>query len=445
MLAPPTPTARKQLRPQRRLAAPDRTAPRRRRQRRRQAPPRSTAQPQAADRSARRSSICCRGTPSPSGKIVRRLSCRPTRSHSAAASAARPARPVSRTASGIVVGAAARRPPGGQEPQPLLRERQRQPAGRGCATSGSAAPASPRSPQRRRASAATRRRLEQRCGSAPRRRAPHAIRLTSRVASSECPPSSKKLSWMPTRSTPSTSANSRAQDLLLRRARRRERRPRRQLRRGQRAPVELAVRRQRQPLQHHKRRRHHVVGQPLRQRPRAARRASAQPRCRRHHIGHQPLVARDRPPARPPPPAPPPDAAASAASISPGSMRKPRIFTCHPPGPGTPAPRPAASAPGPRSGTSGSPQHRTRIGHKPLRRQPRTVQIPRASPAPARYSSPATPTGTGSRPPSSTYTRVFQIGGRSAPRASGRPAGPARHVDRGLGRPVQVVQLNRGR
>jgi len=33
------------------------------------------------------------------------------------------------------------------------------------------------------------------------------IRLISRVASSECPPSSKKLSSMPTRSSPSTSAN----------------------------------------------------------------------------------------------------------------------------------------------------------------------------------------------------------------------------------------------
>ena len=34
------------------------------------------------------------------------------------------------------------------------------------------------------------------------------IRLINRIASSEWPPSSKKLSSMPTRSTPSTSANS---------------------------------------------------------------------------------------------------------------------------------------------------------------------------------------------------------------------------------------------
>ena len=47
------------------------------------------------------------------------------------------------------------------------------------------------------------------------------MRLISRVASSECPPSAKKSSSMPTRSTPQHLGKQPAQHLLLRRARRR--------------------------------------------------------------------------------------------------------------------------------------------------------------------------------------------------------------------------------
>ena len=91
----------------------------------------------------------------------------------------------------------------GQEPQPLLRERQRhplrprprrqrRPAGRACASSIASAAGVGASNTARTASSA-----------------PSTARtwLTSRTASSECPPRSKKLSPAPTRSTPRISAN----------------------------------------------------------------------------------------------------------------------------------------------------------------------------------------------------------------------------------------------
>ena len=81
-----------------------------------------------------------------------------------------------------------------------------------------------------------------------------------------------------------------AEDFLLRRARRAARVRRRQVRLGQRAAVELAVRRQRQLVESDDRRRHHVVRQ-------AGAEVLAQRRRRnapsdRHHIGDQPLVPR---------------------------------------------------------------------------------------------------------------------------------------------------------
>ena len=117
------------------------------------------------------------------------------------------------------------------------------------------------------------------------------MRPISRVASSEWPPSSKKLSSMPTSATPSVSANSAHSTASC------GVRGSRPLdigghhRRRQRPAVELAVRRQRQPLQHHERRRHHVVGQQpgemLPQRRRIGRRRAGL----RHHVGHQPQRA----------------------------------------------------------------------------------------------------------------------------------------------------------
>ena len=185
------------------------------------------------------------------------------------------------------------------------------------------------------------------------------MRLISRVASSEWPPSSKKLSSMPTRSRPSTSANSahRISSCGVRGARRTA--VRRQLGSRQRLAVELAVRRQRKPLQHHERRRHHVVRKAATkmrsQRPQGPRVSTGS----RNHIGNQPLVARhvlarnhrrlrtrsDAAPA----PLRSPQARCGTRAPSPGC----------PHGPESPKPRPHASAPSPRCGTSGSPQDQT--------------------------------------------------------------------------------------
>ena len=98
------------------------------------------------------------------------------------------------------------------------------------------------------------------------------------------PPSSKKLSSTPTRASPSTSANSPHSIASCGVARRTLQNARRKLRRRQRTPVELAVRRQRQTLQHHNRRRHHVLRQSSRQRsPKQSRLRHRSPRRRRPH------------------------------------------------------------------------------------------------------------------------------------------------------------------
>ena len=149
---------------------------------------------------------------------------------------------------------------------------------------------------------------------------------------------------------------------------------RRQLRRRQRPAVELAVRRQRQPLQHHQRGRHHVVRQLPRQRC---------PQAPRYPQPRPPPPPHSRSAAGSPGPScraitaacDTPACAASAASISPGSIRNPRSFTC-------------ASA-RPRNSSTPSDRHRARspvryirlpaapmpVGDKPLRRQRRPVQI----------------------------------------------------------------------
>ena len=83
----------------------------------------------------------------------------------------------------------------------------------------------------------------------------------------------------------------RTQDRLLRRPRRPMRMRRPKLRLRQRPAVELAVRRERQPLQHHQRGWHHVVRQLPRQR--GPQRRGVQHRARRrHHIADQPLPTR---------------------------------------------------------------------------------------------------------------------------------------------------------
>ena len=150
----------------------------------------------------------------------------------------------------------------------------------------------------------------------------------------------------------------RTQDRLLRRPRRPMRMRRTKLRLRQRPAVELAVRRQRQPLQHHQRRRHHVVRQLPRQR--GPQRRGVQHRARRrHHIADQPLAARAIRPrdhgglrhARPARSAPPRSRPARSGSRAASPARRR--------GPETPARRPPATAPGRRSGTSGRPPRRS--------------------------------------------------------------------------------------
>ena len=153
---------------------------------------------------------------------------------------------------------------------------------------------------------------------------------------------------MPTRATPSTSANSphRIASCGVRGARCSM--PGAKLRRRQRTTVELAVRRQRQPIQHHDRRRHHVVRQHLRQR-----------RTKPDSINHGPKAAAtyrrtlaatdiaDQPPARR---APSSRATTTACDTPPAAAARPRsrqaqsgsraASPARPPAPGTPAPRP---------------------------------------------------------------------------------------------------------
>ena len=90
------------MRPQRQLAGEIEALLRRLRQTPSAGSPRVTAVTASFGRAAAASRISWCGTPSVSGNTVRRLSCRATRSPSAASSAATSSAPVSRTASGIV-------------------------------------------------------------------------------------------------------------------------------------------------------------------------------------------------------------------------------------------------------------------------------------------------------------------------------------------------------
>ena len=206
----------------------------------------------------------------------------------------------------------------------------------------------------------------------PRRRRLR-IRLISRTASSEWPPRSKKSSSTPTRSTPEDLGEQSAQDLLPGVARGAARGRRARLGRGQRPPVELAVRRQRQRVEHHERRRHHVVGQLARQRaPHAPRRRSGGRRGG-HDVGDQPPVARTVLPRD--------HRGLRDAGGRPGRPRSrrarcgtPRIFTWSSAGPGTPARRRRSTAPRRRCGTSARPAAE-RVGHEALRGQAAAVQV----------------------------------------------------------------------
>ncbi|AIP67331.1 hypothetical protein DU27_5688 [Burkholderia pseudomallei] len=104
------------------------------------------------------------------------------------------------------------------------------------------------------------------CPAPPPPTAPAAGAIPGCTASSEWPPSSKKLSWRLTRAPHAAApARSRPVLLLLHPAALRIRRGVCVVRRrGQCAPVQLAVRRQRPRVQPHVRRRHHVARQVLR-------------------------------------------------------------------------------------------------------------------------------------------------------------------------------------
>ena len=292
------------MRPQRQLARQIEAPAGRRRQRRGKLGLASAAATASRSRAAAGSRIDCRGTPSCSGNTVRRLSCRSTRSHSARLQrrAVQPPHKPHRTA-GSHRGCCWRR----RIRSCRWRCRRPPPAGPGTTagaahrTAGSrpdaapppaaprsaAAPTSSRSDSAATLGASNRLRIATSTSSAAR------IRPISRVASSECPPSSKKLSSRPTRSTPQHLGKQPAQHRLLRRRA---------------APGALAgrtssgagsARRSSLPFgvsgsrsSTTKRRRHHV----LRQRSAPAPHASAcgiapPPRLRRHHIADQPLAA----------------------------------------------------------------------------------------------------------------------------------------------------------
>ena len=168
------------------------------------------------------------------------------------------------------------------------------------------------------------------------------------------------------------------------------RQPRCRLR--QRPPVQLPVRRQRQPVQHHERRGDHVLrqarGQMRPQRP------AIQLPPPPHHIPHQPPVTRPSPRTTTAACATT-GCASSAASISPGSIRNPRTFTCssaRPRNSSSPSGAPPRQVPGPVQPLPAPPNGQPRTAPPsarpgpstpaPARRRPRTVPPP-PPPAPA--------------------------------------------------------------
>ena len=251
-----------------------------------------------------------------------------------------------------------------EEPQPLLRERQRQvrlalhrldrrQLGARDAVS------SPR------AKSASTGRVEQVAQRAPPPPAACRTREITCTASSECPPSSKKLSWRPTRSTPQhlgPDLGQRLLDLALRRlvaARARSASPsgagsalRSSLPFGVSGSASSRTK---------------AAGTMYSgsRSARCARSAShVQPRSSADAVRHQPLVARRVLARQHHRLAHAADARSSRASISPSSMRKPRIFTWKSLRPrnsivpsGTPAPqvaRPVQPRPGSRANGSGT-------------------------------------------------------------------------------------------
>ena len=243
------------------------------------------------------------------------------------------------------------------------------------------------------------------------------ILLTSRIASSECPPKAKKSSSGPTSSKPSTCAN--AAHTISSRTVAGLRPPDRGggvVGGGQRLPVDLPVPGQRQRIQHHHRRRHHIVRQPRSgeraHHPRQLRATTARLRRGPHR---QPAADRQGCPLAPRPrPGPPPG-------------RRPAPPRPHPAQPGTRGPSPD-HRPGRRTPDSRRAVHRARspvryirsparperARHKPLPRQPRPPQIPTRQLNPRHIQLPRHPRRHRAQPLIQHYTRTF---------GNGRPIG----------------------
>ena len=139
--------------------------------------------------------------------------------------------------------------------------------------------------------------------------------------------------------------------------------------------------------------------------------------------------------------------ARSAASISPSSMRKPRILTWWSSRPRySMLPSASRSGRGRRCDTAARRVAAERIRHEPLGGQLGAVRGSRAPTCtPPMYSSPGTPSRHRLQPRRRARTSAcWRSAGRSARCALASPAtvAPAGDVDRRLGRPVEVVQLS---
>ena len=197
--------------------------------------------------------------------------------------------------------------------------------------------------------------------------------------------------------------------------------------RGERPAVHLAVRRERQRLQPHERRRHHVLRQPLAP---GAPAAPPPPAGVRRPRRTPPAAGR---PARPRAPPPPPRAPrvlgqprldlaqldAEAADFT-WSRSRPRNSSV----PSGQPPRQVARAVQPRARLGAE-----RVGDEALGGQLRAGQVAARHPAPPMYSSPATPTGTGSP--------AARPGRRPRVLAIGRPIGTRRLTPPAVARPTR--------
>ena len=346
---------------------------------------------------------CWQGCPSATANTVRSASCRATTSLSAAVSAAVSSLPRSRHANGRLYAV-----PG---PWNCSRNHSRCCAndsgtrsGRGTRTSGGRAAPAPSSTWARPAGVG----FSNTARTASSTPSTTRTRDTSRVASSECPPRSKKLSSTPTRSTPRTCPNT-------------SHRARSRAVAGARPPPAAAysgagsARRSSFPLGDS------GSASSITTAAGTIYPGSTRPAAARNPAGSStaPAAGTTYPASRRSPgrssrtataACTTPGSPASTASTSPSSIRNPRIFTW--------------SSVRPRYSSWPSAVHRTRSpvryircpappnGHATNRSavSPGRPRYPRASPAPARYSSPATPGGTSPSPASSTNTRVFQIG-----------------------------------